>query len=202
MDRLNRNLRAQQGFTLLEMLMALTIFALLMMMMTQISRTVLFSQGRINSKSQDMAQIQLGLTLIERDLSQALVRTAIDTSKPNLADFRPGNKSPATLVLVRRNSINPGAILARSSLERVMYRLNDGELQRVSTTDVDTHFAKAHVTTILKGVSEFRLRYWHQGKWQNGWFAGSVLPAAIEVSLDLPAAGHLRRVIPTGAADA
>ncbi|CAI2092109.1 type II secretion system minor pseudopilin GspJ [Serratia ficaria] len=150
-------------------------------------------------KSEDIAQIQLGLTLIERDISQALVRASIDRAQPNLADFRVGKPHSDTLELVRRNRINPGFILARSSIERVMYRVTEGKLQRVSTSDVDTAFAQGHVSTLLHGVAQFKLRFWYQGKWQDGWFAGSVLPAAIEVSLDLPAYGHLRRVIATGA---
>ncbi|AGB84035.1 general secretion pathway protein J [Serratia sp. FGI94] len=194
-----RRSRNEQGFTLLEVLIAITIFSALTLMMTQISRSVLFSQGRITMKSEDIAQIQLGLTLIERDISQALVRASLDRTQPNLADFRVGKHHSDTLELVRRNRINPGFILARSSIERVMYRVTEGKLQRVSTSDVDTTFAQGHVSTLLQGVAQFKLRFWYQGKWQDGWFAGSVLPVAIEVSLDLPAYGHLRRVIVTGA---
>ncbi|MCE1613398.1 type II secretion system minor pseudopilin GspJ [Enterobacter ludwigii] len=194
-----RRLRREQGFTLLEMLIAITIFAALSVMMAQISRTVLFSQGRIMTKSEDIASIQLGLTIIERDISQALVRRAIDKAHPNMADFRSGKHHFDTLELVRRNRINPGSVLARSSIERVMYRVTEGKLQRISSADGDTQFAHGHAIALLQGVSQFKLRFWYQGKWQDGWFAGSVLPAAIEVSLDLTGYGHLRRVIPTGA---
>lgn len=188
----------QQGFTLIEMMVAIAIFALLSLMATQILRSMLQSHNQIQSKTQDMAQVQLAMGLIERDISQATVRLTAEGSRPNSADFLVFKDTVDSLELVRRHRANPGAILARSSIERVRYRLVDNQLERLSYPTPDSALSQARVVPVLQDVTDFTLRFWHSGDWQEKWSGSAMLPAAIEVTLELADMGRLRRVILLG----
>ena len=195
MDEITLLRQRQKGFTLIEMMLAIAIFALLSLMATQILRSILQTHQRVQDKTAEMAQIQLALALMERDISQATVRPAADESRPNLADFIVVKGRSDEIELVHRHWANPGAILDRSSLERVKYRLRDGQLQRLSVPTPGASLSQARVVPVLQGVVRFQLRFSQGGAWQNGWYASAVLPQAIEVTVELPEYGSLRRII-------
>lgn len=185
----------QKGFTLIEMMLAIAIFALLSLMATQILRSILQTHQRVDDKTQQMAQIQLALALMERDISQATVRPAADESRPNLVDFIVVKGTSDEIELVHRHWANPGAILARSSLERVKYRLRAGQLERLSFPTPGAPISQARIVPVLHDVERFQLRFSQAGAWQNGWYASAVLPQAIELTVELPKYGRLRRII-------
>lgn len=198
MDEITTIRHRQQGFTLIEMMLAIAIFALLSLMAAQILRSILQTNQLIQDKTHEMAQIQLALALVERDISQAMVRPAAEQSRPNLADFIVVKGAADEIELVHRHWANPGAMLARSSLERVKYRLRAGQLERLSFPTPDAPLSQARIVPILHGVERFQLRFAQAGRWQEGWYASSVLPQAIEVSVELPKYGSLRRIILLG----
>lgn len=198
MDEIVMTSPRQRGFTLIEMMLAIAIFAMLSLMATQILRSILQGHERVQVKTTNMAKMQLALALIERDLSHASVRPSADDAHPNLADFSVVKGVSDQIELVHHYWANPGMILPRSSLERVRYRLNEGTLQRLSYPTPEASLAQARIVPILAGVEHFKLRFWQTGSWQEGWFASAVLPLAIEVTIELPVVGKLRRVILLG----
>lgn len=195
MDEITLPRQRQKGFTLIEMMLAIAIFALLSLIATQILRSILQTHQRVQDKTEEMTQIQLALALMERDISQAIVRPAADESRPNLADFIVVKGASDEIELVHRHWANPGAMLARSSLERVKYRLRDTQLERLSFPSPEAPLSQARVVPVLHGVERFQLRFSQGGAWQNGWYASAVLPQAIEVTIELPKYGSLRRII-------
>ncbi|WP_431223437.1 type II secretion system minor pseudopilin GspJ [Serratia sp. L9] len=200
MDEITITRRRQHGFTLIEMMLAIAIFALLSLMATQILRSIVQSNQLIQAKTHDMAQVQSALALIERDISQARVRPAAEETRPNLADFLTVKSTSDEIELVHSHWANPGALLARSSLERVRYRLRAGQLQRLSFPTPDAPLAQVRIVPILQGVEHLQLRFSQAGAWQDRWYASSVLPQAIEVTIELPEYGKLRRIILLGQA--
>lgn len=195
MDEITLPRQRQKGFTLIEMMLAIAIFALLSLMATQILRSILQTHQRVDDKNQQMGQIHLALALMERDISQATVRPAADESRPNLADFIVVKGISDEIELVHRHWANPGAILARSSLERVKYRLRAGQLERLSFPTPGATISQARIVPLIHDVERFQLRFSQAGAWQNGWYASAVLPQAIEVTVELPKYGRLRRII-------
>ncbi|MGF6190049.1 type II secretion system minor pseudopilin GspJ [Serratia sp. 2723] len=195
MDEITLPRQRQKGFTLIEMMLAIAIFALLSLMATQILRSILQTNQRVQEKTQEMTQIQLALALMERDISQATVRPAADESRPNLADFIVVKGTSDEIELVHRHWANPGAMIARSSLERVKYRLRAGQLERLSFPTPEAPLSQARIVPVLQGVERFQLRFSQTGAWQDGWYASAVLPQAIEVTVELPKYGSLRRII-------
>lgn len=195
MDEVVLRTYRQQGFTLIEMMLAIAIFALLSLMASQLLRSILQNNQLVQTKANDMAKTQLALGLMERDISQATLRPSADEARPNLADFIVIKGSSDELELVQRHWANPGARLARSSLERVRYRFKGGQLQRLSYPNPDAPLSEARIVPLLSGVEHFQLRFWQAGSWQERWNASAVLPPAIEVTLVLSKVGNLRRII-------
>lgn len=194
MDDVTMSTWRQHGFTLIEMMLAIAIFALLSLMAVEVLRSLMQSQNKIQSKTDEIVKTTLALALMERDISQATVRLTTE-GRGNLADFQVLKSSGDELELVHRHWANPGAMLERSSLERVRYRLVDDQLQRLSYPDPDARQAQARIIPILQGVEHFQLRFWYEGRWEEGGNDKVVLPAAVEVTVELSSVGHLRRVI-------
>ncbi len=184
----------QRGFTLLEMLIALALFALIGLMGFQILQGVLRGGELSRQHADRLAEAQRAFNLLEQDISQALKPPIAPDHAQRLnstALTLPGGQQQ--LRLLRRNRLNPGGYLPRASLEQVLWQMDDGALQRLSfgypaqaRPDVVMHFPQ---------VNELKLRYWLNDRWLERWFAAYALPQAIEVTLEMAGYGALRRVI-------
>lgn len=186
----------QQGFTLLEMMLALALFSILSMAGYQLLQAVLRNSELTRQHATRLADIQRAFTLLERDISQARIRpmAASSLSVPN--DFHLSHVGKNhSLTLVHDNWRNPAAFLPRSSLEKVTWRVQQGKLERLSHHQPDSHQAQAKLSVTLNNIHAFRLRFWSQGRWQDSWNSGRILPEGIEVTLETGDFGSLQRVI-------
>lgn len=188
----------QQGFTLLEMMLAITLFSILCIAGYQLLQAVLRNSELTQQHATRLAAIQRAFTLMERDISQARIRPVAQSALPPFPDdFRlsqAGNNR--SLTLIHDNWRNPAAFLHRSSLEKVTWRFQQGKLQRVSHQQPDSHQQIPHQLSVtLDNINAFKLRFWSQGRWQDSWNHGRILPEGVEVTLDTDDFGILQRVI-------
>uniref|UniRef100_UPI0035C68E12 type II secretion system minor pseudopilin GspJ n=1 Tax=Serratia quinivorans TaxID=137545 RepID=UPI0035C68E12 len=184
----------QRGFTLLEMLVALALFALIGLMGFQILQGVLRSGELSRQHAGRLAEAQQAFNLLEQDISQALKPpVAADHAQrlSNTALTLPS--SGLQLRLLRRNRLNPGGYLPRASLEQVQWKMSDDGLQRLGFGYPPQ--AQPEFTLRFAQVNNLRLRYWLNGRWLDNWFAAYALPQAIEVTLEMAGYGELQRVI-------
>lgn len=176
----------QQGFTLIEMMLAIVIFALMSLMASQLLGSIVKNNALVQTQANALTGLQQAFSLMERDIRQTVLLPAEPAS---------GTEGTAPrLALVRSNWLNPGSLLPRSSLERVTYRLYAGQLQRLSYPTPDAPESKARVITLIPGVESFHLRHRLAGRWQDGGFTGNDLPQAFEVSVTLSDRGTLQRI--------
>lgn len=191
--------RAQRGFTLLEILIALALTAGLSLMCWQVLHGVLLNSAAIKQQSTRFTQLQFAVTLLERDFSQALL--------PSIAASRQGeSKAPrqallaqAQVRLLRHNWLNPGALLPRTELEEVAYRLNQGRLERISFRYPQPRedIAPA-VSTLLTDVEAFHIVYYRDGKAAERWNMLNTLPDSVKITLRITGIGDIhRRIIVT-----
>ncbi|CAI1749000.1 PilD-dependent protein pddD [Serratia quinivorans] len=176
----------QKGFTLIEMMLAIVIFSLMSLMASQLLSSIVKNNALVQTQANALTRLQQAFSLMERDIRQTLLL-------PVEPSPRAGGNAPR-LALLRSNWLNPGGLLARSSLERVTYRLHDGQLQRLSYPTPDAPESQARVITLIPGVESFHLRHRLAGRWQNGGVVGSGLPQAIEVTVTLSDRGTLQRI--------
>lgn len=183
------------GFTLLEMILALAVFALLSLMANRLLLQGLELEQFSARHAQRLVQIQQAFTLLERDTfamqPRAVRGSGAFSGAPLVA--REGHSDGDSLVFTHSGWPNPGDQLPRSRLQRVGYRLAEGELIReyFDYPDVPTA-TEPHRQRLLADVRGLQLRYWHQGNWSRQW-SGDGLPQAIEVAVTLAEGGTVVR---------
>lgn len=193
------------GFTLLELLVALSVFAMVSMMAYSGLRTVLQSKQVTEQRAVRLQQLQSAVLMLERDLGQIALMRGIrdeygDVQPPlSTADF-----GTITLEFTRAGWRNPTG-MARSTLQRVAYGIEEESLLRYSWTVLDRAQESApDQVVLLEGVREMRLRYLDDsGEWHEQWPVAGMAqtapvssPRALEVTLELEDMGAIRRLFP------
>jgi general secretion pathway protein J len=194
----------QQGFTLLEVVVAIALFSLLGLATYQLLDRVMRSDQRIALHEQQLRDLQRAVGLFERDLVQARRQALADDPSHSQALI----SQPDGLRLVRGGWNNP-LDHARSTLLQVSHRWQDGVWLR-DTRPLSQAIAEpsarqrpsgpsSQQQQLLSGVQLKYLRYIDSlGQAHEHWPVGSEslsLPAALEIELDAPGYPQVRRVI-------
>lgn len=190
----------QRGFTLIEMMLAIVIFALLSLMALMIFQGVLRNSEIVQGKAAQMVQLQRALNAVERDFSHALARVPVNlAAQPVMPEFEARQAADGTdnyrVMLIREGWQNPGGRLPRSTLERVEYRLEKGRLARLSYPDLDSPASATRRVTLLTDVRRFQLRFYSQGQWLTAWRASTLLPQAVEIGIETRDFGPVKRIV-------
>ena len=198
--------RARRGFSLIELLVALAVFAALAAAAYGGLAEIARARGALAERQDRFAAVVRAVSTVERDLRQAV-------SRPVRGNAR-GEPLPALMgaadriELTRLGFANPRAE-PRSNLERVAYLVDAGRLQRGRYAALDRAPGSLPATTMLiDRVDALRLRYLGgDGIWRDAWPPAELsgmplgtqpiewLPRAIEFRLDTRDVGQLRRVI-------
>ena len=147
-----------RGFTLLELLVSMSIFATLGLGAYQMLQVVADSHERVRSSSDAFTGLNLAYSIIQRDFNQFAPRTVRDEYgevRPTI-DFE---NEDYTIEFTRRGWRNPAGRL-RSRLQRVAYSLDFEEetLTRHFWKVLDRAEDSEPVSQILlEGVTDFRV---------------------------------------------
>jgi general secretion pathway protein J len=191
--------RPGTGFTLIELIVVLAIFAMLAVMAYGGLASVLSARERVLQSLERTAALQKVYVRLRNDLQQLRARPARDPyGEPQAALLLAPD---GALEFTRSGWRNPLS-QPRSSLERVAYRLDvDGRLLRTSWRAVDrAQNAAAVETVVLDQVEDLRWRFLEGKEWREAWPpAGTggtptleTVPRAVEVSLTLKDLGEVR----------
>lgn len=189
------------GFTLVEMLIALTIFAMLTAAgVTLLSVTARTQQtaDRLLDEYGDLRALQ---ALVGADLALAVPRIHRSSDGARLPAFSASPAARPFLLNFVRNGIGSDAA-DRSDLQRVEYRLRGDRLERWSYPHVDGSQSLAAMT-LLRDVRQLRLRYRDgEGGWHDAWAPTDPtdLPKAVEIVTDSHPHGLVRQLFIVGAA--
>lgn len=188
-----------QGFTLVELMIAILLFAMLSAAATGLLRFGVDARGRSFERLDTLATLTRTRALLSADLGQAAPRPWRDATGAGQPAFIGQNGGSGTLIrLVRRGWTNDGAA-ARSSLQRVEYRLNGDRLERLSWPMVDGSAPNAPAT-LISGVTALSLRFYTEGQWRSDWIPRSraALPDAVELTITARAVPVLRQAFLVG----
>ena len=177
----------RRGFTLVEMIVAVAIFAVLAVLAYAGLDAVLRQRADLQAHYRDLHALQRAYLVMQRDFSQAAPRPVRDELGGPLPALR-GDPDGHELALTRAGYPNPAG-LRRSQLLRVRYLLHDQTLRRLQFPVLDrAPTPPPPADVLLRGVRSLRLRYRDGGgQWQAAWppaaAAPASLPAAVEVEL-------------------
>lgn len=178
---------SQSGFTLLEIMVALTIFSVIGLAGYQLLQGMLRNGEQVQQHVENLNDVERLLALLTRDLSQAAIPAHPAEIPLGDSAFMASNAGEERLHLTRRNWLNP-LQEPRSSLQRVGWRWSAGTLTRVNLSD-------GLPGAQFSGIQSLQLRFWAAGSWHNEWQAAHSLPEAVEVILTIAPWGEIRHIV-------
>lgn len=177
-----RRRRAEAGFTLIEVVVALFIFGLLAAAGVALLAVSVRAQAATAARFDEMAAFGRLNAALTADLAQAVDRPARDEGGVLLPAFIGDGGSGTILIgLVRAGWTNVDEA-PRAELQKVIYRFERGVLIREAYPAVDGAAPIAR-SEMLGGLAQVKLRYRLQGAWSDRWQgrAEAPLPEAIEL---------------------
>ncbi|WP_404362931.1 type II secretion system minor pseudopilin GspJ [Marinobacter sp.] len=207
--------RRQGGFTLMEVLIAITITAVIGLGVWQVISGIVLSRDRVDSVAGEFESLQRAFLLLERDIHQIVNRPVRNI----YGDFEPAlstRDEAYVFTLTRQGWRNPLGH-KRSELQRSAWEYTGDELHRRYWVSVDRGQEEGSQNVrLLENVDAFTVRFLDRERnWTENWPpdneggppAGSdsspqrPLPLAMEVTLSHRRFGNLARLFSLPAFD-
>ena len=193
------------GFTLIEILAAMAVFAIFAALAYGTLSQIITSSEVLSSRMDRLQSVQRTMRLLSQDFLQLAprpIRSELgDTYAPALrSDFQSG----FAIEMTRGGWSNP-MVLPRGTLQRAAYRLEDNQLVRYHWPVLDRTLSnEAVAVTLLEDVDSIAFLYLQDGgdwidQWpplgQQGPQALRLRPRAVQVVLSLPDEGEITRIL-------
>lgn len=196
--RLHSSYKVLQGFTLLEVLVAMAISSFIYIGAYSLLDSVLRTDERISEKRIALEEVQRAFQMMQQDYEQILARSVRAGSEVGAAvEYKDFDKKIEFTRIGWRNPIQR----PRSTMQRVSYFVEDNILYREHWLVLDrVSESEAKKNKLLDGVESMHFRFFDhvQNQWLDQWNKEpsdkQALPAAIEVTLKTNYFGDLVRV--------
>jgi len=193
-------MKGREGFTLVEVLVSLLIFALIAAAGAAVLGLSIDNRFAIKAASDRTADLQRMRSLLKADLGQAAGRrsrgpTGRPVPQPMSGPAAPGDP---VLILTRAGWSNPGG-QARPSLQRVEYRLVEEQLERRVSSHLDG--ARPGPPQVLyRGVRDLTVAFLKDGQEAPAYIvtAERPLPDAVRIRMTLDGYGAIEQLFLVG----
>ncbi len=198
--------RPVRGFTLVEILIAMALFAVISVITYATLTSAINVSNHTSGVAKRLADIQRVLMLMERDLIQMAPRPVIDEYGEEQPAFLITDLSTEGFEFTRGGYQNP-ARLNRSLLKRVAYEIRNDELYRRTWEVLDraTQTEPEFEESLMKGVTRFEITA-YDDKWVEKWppersdtqqEAGpDLLPRAVRIFMEVEDYGRFTVMVP------
>lgn len=187
------------GFTLIELVVAIAVFAVLATLAYGGLANTLDARAQITQANDDLARLETAVLLLESDIANVVSRPVRDEL---------GGTLPALLAPADRRELEFTRYVDDSysdvpavRLKRISYTFADGKLVRATWPILDrVPGTVPRRTAVLESVQELSYRF-HDGEWFDYWPQATTavndnrLPAAVEVSVRFYSGDTVRRVV-------
>ena len=198
----HKNISFKRGFTLLELLVALSIFSILSVMAYGGLQTVISTKQSTEKAADRISEIQLVMIRISNDLRQAVTRKIRDEYGDFIPAMQSSQNGDETIAWTRAGYRNP-AQLIRSNVQRVAYKLDEQKLLRVTWPVLDrAQDTEAMEIEVLANIESIEWRFLNnKSEWVSDWPEVGTkpglqpLPKAVEFTFELQDWGKIRRLI-------
>ncbi len=195
-----------RGFTLLELLVALTIFALISVALFGSLTSMIETKQHLEADSNKLRELQTAFRIIGRDIEQTIDRS-IRVPYQQLLPALMWTEQPANLELTVNGRRNP-VRLKRSSLQRVAYRLEDDLLIKDTWLVLDRAIdSEPFSQVLLRDVEGFEMSFvGKDGVSSRSWppesngsgTSAAMPPKAVQIHLYLKGWGRIDRLFLIG----
>jgi general secretion pathway protein J len=196
-------MKRHHGFTLLELLVAIGIFALFSAMAYGSLGRFMNDRERLVTEHDFWSTLALAFTRLEEDFSQTRARTIRDVIGFPQPAFQ-GQPTDTRAVGMPSIEFTRGGVLSfdngrRSDLQRAAYKLVDGALMRLAWPVLDRGPQTTPMEVpLIRDVEEFRVRFLSAaGIWLDRWPGEGIseeLPRGVEIKLKLSGRGEFTRL--------
>lgn len=181
-----------KGFTLLELLIAMAVFAIMAVMAYAGLKTVIDTQQATRARAAQIRELQQTLQLMNEDFLQVAPRTVRDElgdAEPALRGG-PGGNTVLSLTRLKPELLTRGE---HNRLQRIAYQFEGGGLYRLVWNTLDRTQQSQPKCKKLLEAEGIEIRFWDT-EWTSGWpVAGGAIPKAMEVIFQLNGLGQVRR---------
>jgi len=212
-------MRSHRGFTLLEILVAISIFAVISAICYATLNHIVDDSRRLQSEQKKWTDLALAWKTMDEDFSFARARTVRNIDGERLPAFMGQPTDPRAVappsVEFTRGGMWVLASGTRPGIARIDYRLKDHKLLREIWPNLDrAPEDKPTATTLLTHVKQFDVRFLDTGgQWVDHWPEGgnittsgasntsaamTALPRAVEVTLRTDTVGTMTRILEVG----
>jgi general secretion pathway protein J len=191
-------MKKNSGFTLIEVLIALAVFAILASITSSTLYYAFNTRTRVNEQSERLSALQLAISIIQQDISQTAER-AIRGNDMRLFPIFIGR--PDYVEFTRDGDVNPGSVEKRSTLKRVALVCQNNSLLRRTWDTLDPFDRNTHADKVLiSHLSDCHFGFLNQSlQVFPEWRADAVnqdqnkesLPKAVQINLNVKKLGEL-----------
>lgn len=188
----------QRGFTLLEVLIAIALFAMISLASSAMLTTIIDSSQQGKIRSDRLNELQRAFLVMERDFTQMTRRTVRLNGDEPLKTFIHTNESTYSsnthgIAFVRQGWRNPALLLPRSDVQAVAYQLEEDTLNRLHYIFVDAiNGEEPKIRPLISGLEKVDFEFFNGKKWVKE-LPEQDLPMAVAIELELSDLGLIRR---------
>lgn len=188
------------GFTFIEMLLAVAIFAMVGLASFAVLNSVTEGDRLSQQAAERLQKLQFALMVMERDLMQISLRhVRIQGEAAQKERFWGGRflleSEDGALGFARHGWRNPGMVLPRSELQLLGYRLQEEQLQRLFTLYPDAITGtEPRVQVLLEDIAELEFGFLQGEAWEDSWRDAS-WPQAVRIRLTHNELGLIEKVV-------
>lgn len=193
-----KKLPISYGFTLLEILIALSIFAILATITSSSLYYAFTTRTKVNLQADRLNELQLAVSIIQQDVSQIINRA---TRGNEMRLFPVILGQPEYMEFTRDGIANPKGIDKRSTLKRVAFTCQEGALIRRTWQTLDPiNRDKYQNRVLIRNLKECHFNYLNHtlqslSEWREQGFTkgqkAEVFPTALQINLTLKDWGKL-----------
>ena len=184
------------GITLLELLIAITIFAIMSAAAYGGLQSTLKAEENFSAAMKDLEAVQMSLTLFQRDIMQLTPRAIRDAFGDNEAAIVLFNGRELRFT---RGGNFSSLKLDQTELTRVSYSLQDEQFVRSHWRHLDsTQGDRPLSASLLSKVTNLQIRVLDQNDlWHLDWpLSDNARIRAVEITIELEDWGEIRRLFP------
>jgi len=197
------SLQTNKGFTLIEVIIAMSIFAIVSILAYSGLHSVISSKTHTEGALDRLQELQMSMLTLAGDMQHLSARNGHDALGGTLLKLT--TQDSDYIVSFTRNGWRNPAEQARSTLQRVAYRLDEDKLIRMYWTHVDRADDELVVErTLMTNIESLELRFLNdKNEWKTDWPSADNLaasdpiglPSAVEITLNMHDWGKIIRLI-------